>query len=148
MKKEVQLTGDLQGEVWMPISGYLNYLVSNMGRIMVLQTNQTYIERGNIKSRIRKQRVLSPKLRGNRVLYYFVNLTNCDGRKAHVVHRLVAKAFIDNPLNKPCVNHIDNNPLNNIASNLEWCTQSENMQHCFAQNRHPSQPLYQWLAED
>lgn len=47
------------------------------------------------------------------------------------IHRLVAKAFIENVHKKPQVNHIDGNPSNNHVSNLEWVTQSENDIHSF-----------------
>ena len=46
--------------------------------------------------------------------------------KTKNVHRLLGEAFIDNPENKPCIDHIDGNTHNNDLSNLRWATISEN----------------------
>ncbi len=56
-------------------------------------------------------------------MYYNGNYKN------YKIHRLVAKAFIPNPENKPTVNHIDGYKMNNCINNLEWTTYSENSQH-------------------
>ena len=66
---------------------------------------------------------------------YYTIATRFGGRggTAHCfkVHRLVAETFIDNVNNKPYVNHIDGDKLNNTIDNLEWVTASENTQHAF-----------------
>lgn len=52
------------------------------------------------------------------------------------IHRLLAEVFLDNPENKPCVNHIDGNKLNNTLINLEWVSYSENTQHAVKAGLH------------
>lgn len=60
--------------------------------------------------------------------YLCLKLHDATGkRSSHLVHRLVATAFLDNP--KTEVNHIDGNKHNNTLTNLEWCTSSENKRH-------------------
>ena len=49
--------------------------------------------------------------------------------KQGLLHRLVAEAFIPNPDNLPCINHKDENPLNNRADNLEWCSYKYNNEY-------------------
>ena len=62
--------------------------------------------------------------------YLIVTLRKGAGqRRICRVHRLVAHAFIENPDEKPNVNHIDCCPTNNRVENLEWCTQAENLAH-------------------
>jgi len=80
----------------------------------------------NIKTGI----LLKPVLL-SRQLYYKVGLYINQLHKTRFVpiHRLVATAFIDNPDNKPFVNHIDGNKFNNHVSNLEWVTAQENTLH-------------------
>lgn len=58
-----------------------------------------------------------------------MNLFLYGTRKHHKVHRLVGKAFIPNPYNKPEINHINGIKTDNNIKNLEWCTSEENNEH-------------------
>lgn len=58
-------------------------------------------------------------------------------RKWHYTHRLVANAFVPNPLNLPIVNHIDGDKKNCRYDNLEWCTYYDNNQHACDTGLHP-----------
>lgn len=73
--------------------------------------------------------------------YVFVRLSNRDERKTERVHRLVAEAFLPNPDRLPCVNHIDFDKANNDVSNLEWCTQTYNLQHSHKAGRMFRHPI-------
>lgn len=63
--------------------------------------------------------------------YMKINLRQNGKIKSHYVHRLVANAFLPKIVNKTDVNHKDGNKSNNILSNLEWSTRSENIQHAW-----------------
>lgn len=103
-------------EVWRDISGYEGlYQVSNFGNVR------------NTKGKILKQ---TNGNSGYKRVFLFK-----DRYKPFFVHRLVAMAFIENPENKPCVNHIDNDRTNNMFDNLEWVTYKENMQWASKQGR-------------
>lgn len=77
--------------------------------------------------RIVAEKILSPT--DNGCGYKLVGLRKDGSRKNHYVHRLVATAFIDNPSECHYVNHLDRDRANNVASNLEWCEQDENVRY-------------------
>ena len=113
-------------EVWKDIIGYEGiYRISNLGNVYS-------IARGGSGS-ARTGRLLIPKIDRNG--YLFTNLQYKGSRKYMKIHRLVAIHFIENPMNKPQVNHIDFNRTNNNITNLEWCTISENHKHTWMNNR-------------
>ena len=105
-------------EEWRDITGFENYYqVSNLGNV------RSCLNTGHKMTN--KWRILSPRL-DNRG-YLFVNLYDENhNMKSIKIHRLVAMAFVPNPHNYNIVNHKDENPANNKAENLEWCTQKQN----------------------
>lgn len=88
----------------------------------------TIFENGDIIG-LRSFKKLSPGI--NSSGYRTVRIYCKNGNKNELVHRIVASLFIENPYKKPCVNHIDGDRLNNSVENLEWCYQSENIQHSY-----------------
>ena len=119
-------------EVWKDISSYSGiYQVSNFGRVRSVQRVDT-------NNRTHKGRLLKPMKRPNG--YYCVHLSKGNVGEWKSVHRLVASAFV--PVVNGCdiVNHLDNNPANNCADNLEWTTYKGNMQHATKQGRMRHQP--------
>jgi len=89
---------------------------------------------GEIKSHVNSKDLIM-KQTSNKLKYKNVTLCFDGKRKNYGIHRLVAHCFINNKQQKPCVNHIDNDPSNNHIANLEWCTYSENTLHAEKQGR-------------
>lgn len=109
-----QTTSD---EIWKPIEGFEGfYEVSNKGRIRTLRTNK----------------IITPKnIKGYSGVRLYAN-----GKDHQLyIHRIVAKAFIPNPLNLPEVNHKDENTRNNCVDNLEWCSRKYNANYGTAKQR-------------
>ena len=97
------------------------YQVSNLGNVKSLPKGDG---NGN-RERLLKQEIVRTK----QAKYNRVSLSKNGKVTRYFVHRLVALLFIQNPENKPQVNHIDCNGQNNTVTNLEWVTGKENMKH-------------------
>lgn len=114
-------------EIWKQLNN--DYLVSNLGIVKSLKCPNGRLSKNNY------EKVLKPQNRGK---YLSVNI---DG-KIQFIHRLVATLFIPNPLNNPCVDHIDHNKSNNNVQNLRWVTIEENNKHRYDSGRANQYTLY------
>lgn len=111
-------------EEWKDIPKYENhYQVSNLGKIRS-------VDRVSFDNRRLKGKVIKTSI--NRFGYKKFNVSTKEGQKQLRVHRCVLEAFNPTITNNLQVNHIDGNKLNNRLSNLEWCTDSENKLHAYA----------------
>jgi hypothetical protein len=98
-------------EEFKTIVDFDNYAVSNCGNIKNIKTNK----------------ILKPTNDGRG--YYKINLHKNGISTTKKLHRLIAESFIDNPDNKPFIDHIDSNKLNNNIDNLRWATNQENQRN-------------------
>lgn len=118
-------------EIWKDIKGYEgSYQVSNLGNIKsldreVFQKNKN----GNIQRHVYRGKLLKKQVQRNG--YEVVNLYKQMKMSKKLVHRLVATEFIENKNGYGYINHKDNNKRNNNVSNLEFCSQKDNIKYAY-----------------
>ena len=111
-------------ENWREIKGFETlYEVSDLGRVKSLGNGMS------TDSRTKEVRIMKTRIK--KTGYEHIKLCKEGGHKHTSVHRLVALAFLDKPVECTEVNHIDGVKANNQLSNLEWVTGSRNQKHAF-----------------
>lgn len=110
----------MKEEIWKDIKDYEGlYQISNLGNVKRVQ-HKRYDRNQTLKEK--RIKVIFPQNKS----YPYFSLCKNGVAKNHHLHRVIATAFIDNPNNYPCINHIDGNKQNNCLDNLEWCSYSHN----------------------
>lgn len=131
-KNTIELLSN-NNENWKKVMEYEDlYEVSNLGRIRNCKSGKLVMQSVTISG------------------YKRATLYKNGKPKTKLVHRLVAEAFLPNPSNYTIVNHIDENKLNNVVTNLEWCTQSQNIMHHYKGNiaKSPTKYVVLKIAQD
>ena len=132
-------------ELWKDVEGFEGlYQVSTWGRVRSLD-KYVDVKIRNVDKVLKRGKILKPAY--DKDGYLRVNLCKNGKRTNFYVHRLVAKAFIPNPLNLPIINHKDEVKDNNYPYNLEWCTDEYNTNYGTANKRRAekqSKKVYQY----
>lgn len=116
-------------EIWANIEGFEGlYQVSNLGRVKSLKLRNGW---GSFNI----ERILTSTDNGHG--YLVVHLTRDKKMSPRYVHRLVAEAFCEKRAGCAYINHIDFDTKNNVSTNLEWCTQRENVAYSAERMRKP-----------
>jgi hypothetical protein len=115
-------------EIWKDVVGFEGlYKVSNLGNVIGIGKSWVCGMYDSIIVKPESIRKQSTDTGG----YKQVWLCKDGKAKNYLVHRLVAKTFLENPENKKDINHKNGNKTDNGLDNLEWCTRSENVLHAF-----------------
>ena len=111
----------ITGKLKTVIEGFENYQINMSGEISLLNCYcPDYDVYGTLSKRI------------DRAGYYSVRLSRNGKTYTKMLHRLLAEAFIPNPLNLPEVDHVDGNKLNLKLTNLRWCTHAQNTKYAYS----------------
>ena len=124
---------NLFNEVWRPVKGYEGlYEVSNLGNVRSLDR---YVMLGNHGNQYCLLKGKPIKSFPNSTGYLRVGLCKDNKNKKYLVHRLVAEAFIHNPNNLPCIDHINTIRDDNKVENLRWCDTAGNLANPISRKR-------------